>query len=62
LAAALALKGELEKAKAALGDALQIEPDLSLSALRQHISQMYRNEQDFETYAQALRLAGLPEE
>jgi TolB-like protein/class 3 adenylate cyclase/Tfp pilus assembly protein PilF len=62
LAAALALKGELEKAKAALGDALQIEPGLSLSVLRQRISQMYRNEQDFETYAQALRLAGLPEE
>ena len=62
LAAALAIKGESEKAKEALGGALHIEPDLSLSALRQRTSQIYRNEQDFETFARALRLAGLPEE
>jgi adenylate cyclase len=62
LAAALALKGESEKAKAAFSNALHIEPDLSLSTLRQRLIQIYRNEQDFETYARALRLAGLPEE
>ena len=62
LAAALALKGETKKAKTAINDALRIEPGLSISVLRQHISQVYRHGQDFETYAQALLLAGLPEE
>jgi tetratricopeptide (TPR) repeat protein len=62
LAAALALKGEAQKAEAALGKALQIDPNLSISVLRQLVGHIYRHAQDFETYARALRLAGLPEE
>jgi tetratricopeptide (TPR) repeat protein len=62
LAAALALKGETEKAKAALDDALRLEPNCSISDLRKRLSQMFRHEQDFETYASGLLLAGLPEE
>lgn len=62
IAAALALKGDTEKARSTLETALEIEPDLTVSNLTQRISQVYRNEQDWDTYAQALRLAGLPEE
>lgn len=61
LAAALACKGELERAEAALGNALLIQPDLSAALLRQRSSQVYRNGRDFETYLGALLLAGLPD-
>jgi adenylate cyclase len=62
LAAALALKGEYEKAKAALVEVLRTEPNCSISDLRQRLSQAFRHEHDFETYVRGLRLAGLPEE
>jgi tetratricopeptide (TPR) repeat protein len=41
LAAALALKGEAQKAEAALGKALQIDPNLSISVLRQLVGHIY---------------------
>jgi len=62
LTAALALNGEHEKARAALDDLLRIEPNCSVSDLRQRLSQFFRHQRDFETYMDALRLAGLPEE
>ena len=62
LTAALAMSGELEKARAALDNLLRIEPNCSVSDLRQRLSLFFRHQRDFETYMDALRLAGLPEE
>lgn len=62
LAAALALKGEMEKSQQAITDVLRVEPNCSISDLRQRISQVFRHEEDFEIYIRGLQLAGLPEE
>lgn len=62
LVAALALNGEPEKARAALDDLLRVEPNCTVSDLRQRFSKAFRHQRDFETYMDALRLAGLPED
>jgi adenylate cyclase len=62
LAAALALKGEMEKSQHAIAEVLRTEPNCSISNLRQRLSQAFRYEEDFDFYIRGLRLAGLPEE
>jgi tetratricopeptide (TPR) repeat protein len=59
LAASSALSGRLDEAQKALARACQLDPDLRISNLRDRVGP-YRPE-DFARYAQALRLAGLPE-
>jgi hypothetical protein len=56
------LNGELEKARAAFGDLLRIEPSCSVADMRRRLSTAFRHQRDFETYMDALRLEGLPEE
>ena len=62
LAAALALKGELEKSRHAIADVLRTEPNCSVSNLQQRLSQAFRHQEDFDSYIRGLQLAGLPEE
>jgi TolB-like protein/Tfp pilus assembly protein PilF len=62
LAAALALKGEMEKSRHAIADVLRTDPNCSISNLRQRLSQAFRHEEDFDFYIRGLQLAGLPEE
>jgi tetratricopeptide (TPR) repeat protein len=62
LAAALALKGEMGKSRHVVADILRIEPNCSISNLRQRLSQAFRHEEDFDFYIRGLQLAGLPEE
>ena len=62
LAAALALKGEMEKSRHAITDVLRTEPNCSISNLRRRVSQAFRHEEDFDFYIRGLQLAGLPEE
>lgn len=62
LAAALALKGEMEKSQHAIADVLRTDPNCSISNLRQRVSQAFRHEEDFDFYIRGLQLAGLPEE
>jgi adenylate cyclase len=62
LAAALALKGEMEQSHHAIAEVLRIEPNCSVSNLRQRVSQAFRHAEDFDLYIRGLQLAGLPEE
>jgi TolB-like protein/class 3 adenylate cyclase/tetratricopeptide (TPR) repeat protein len=62
LAATLALKGETEESRHVIVDVLRIEPNCSISNLRQRLSQAFRYEKDFDYYIRGLQLAGLPEE
>ena len=62
LAAALALKGEMEKSRHAIAEVLRTEPNCSIANLRQRLSQAFLHEEDFDIYIRGLKLAGLPEE
>jgi TolB-like protein/tetratricopeptide (TPR) repeat protein len=55
LASSSALSGRLDQAQKALARALQLDPGLELSTL----SATFRRAEDFERYAEGLRLAGL---
>lgn len=62
MAAACALQGDLEKARAALDEATRLEPDLSIAKVAQRAKQVFKHEEDFERYVEGLRLAGAPDE
>ena len=55
LASSSALSGRLDQAQKALARALQLDPQLDMSIL----SATFRRAEDFERYAEGLRLAGL---
>jgi len=55
LASSSALSGRLDQAQKALARALQLDPGLDMSTL----SATFRRAEDFERYAEGLRLAGL---
>jgi predicted Zn-dependent protease len=55
LASSSALSGRLDQAQKALARAMQLDPGLKMSTL----SATFRRTQDFERYAEGLRLAGL---
>jgi TolB-like protein/tetratricopeptide (TPR) repeat protein len=59
-AASNALAGRLEEAHKAVARALEIDPDMRLSNLKDRIG-FFRRSEDYEKYADALRKAGLPE-
>ena len=59
-AASNALAGRLEEAHKAVVRALEIDPDMRLSNLKDRIG-FFRRSEDYEKYADALRKAGLPE-
>ena len=56
LASSSALSGRPDQAQKALARALQLDPGLEMSTL----SGAFRRAEDFERYAEGLRLAGLP--
>jgi tetratricopeptide (TPR) repeat protein len=58
-AASNALAGRLDPAQRAISRALECDPDLRASNLRDLA--MFRREEDFATFAKGLRNAGLPE-
>ncbi len=62
LASACALKGDLEKARAALKELKRLDPDFSIAVYTRRLKQAYKHEQDFERVIEGLRLAGAPEE
>ncbi len=62
LASACALKGDLEKARAALDEVKRLVPDFSIAGYTQRIKQVFKHEEDFERMVEGLRLAGAPEE
>ena len=55
LASSSALSGRLDQGQKALARALQLDPQLDMSIL----SATFRRAEDFERYAEGLRLAGL---
>ncbi|HKA81804.1 MAG TPA: hypothetical protein VKD43_17320, partial [Xanthobacteraceae bacterium] len=55
-----ALAGRLEDARKAVARALELDPDMRLSNLKDRIG-TFRRPEDFAKYADALRKAGLPE-
>jgi adenylate cyclase len=57
LASSSALSGRLDQAQKALARALQLDPGTDMSRLSQTIT--WRRAEDFERYAEGLRLAGL---
>ena len=59
LAASKALAGQLEEAREAIDHLLQLDPALRISNLKDRISPL--RPEDFAKYADALRMAGLPE-
>jgi TolB-like protein/class 3 adenylate cyclase len=59
LAASKALAGQLEEAREAINRLLQLDPALRISNLKDRISPL--RPEDFAKYADALRMAGLPE-
>jgi tetratricopeptide (TPR) repeat protein len=58
LASSTALSGRFDQAQKALTRALQLDPGLEMSTL----SAIFRRAEDFERYAEGLRLAGLSKE
>src|SRR5215831_13395603 len=59
-AASYALAGRLEEARKAVARALELDPDMRLSNLKDRIG-IFRRPEDYAKYADALRRAGLPE-
>jgi tetratricopeptide (TPR) repeat protein len=59
-AASNAFAGRLEEAQKAVARALELDPGMRLSNLKDRIG-TFRRPQDYAKYAQALRQAGLPE-
>ena len=59
-AASNALAGRLDKAQEAVARALELDPDMRLSNLKERIG-FFGQPQDYANYAGALRKAGLPE-
>ena len=59
LASSSALSGRLHQAQKALARALQLDPGLEMSTLSHYAP--VRRAEDFERYAEGLRLAGLSE-
>ena len=59
-AASNALAGRLEEAQKAVARALELDPGMRLSNLRDRIGS-FRRPEDYAKYAGALRQAGLPE-
>ena len=59
-AASNALAGRLDKAQEAVARALELDPDMRLSNLKERIG-IFGQPQDYANYAGALRKAGLPE-
>jgi predicted Zn-dependent protease len=57
LASSSALSGRLDQAQKALARALQLDPGFELSTFSQYAT--LRRAEDFERYAEGLRLAGL---
>jgi adenylate cyclase len=57
--ASLALAGRLDEAKTAMARLRRLDPDLRISNLHKLLP--YRRPEDFERWAAAMRLAGLPE-
>ena len=55
-----ALAGRLEEAQKAVARALELDPDMRLSNLKDRIG-TFRRPEDYAKYADALRKAGLPE-
>jgi TolB-like protein len=55
-----ALSGRLEEARKAVARALELDPDMRLSNLKDRIG-TFRRPEDFAKYADGLRKAGLPE-
>ena len=60
-AASCALVGRVEEAKSLTARLLQIDPALRVSSLLQNVLGPYRQPEHPAKYADALRLAGLPE-
>jgi TolB-like protein len=59
-AASNAFAGRLEEARTAVARALELDPTMRLSNLKERIG-TFRRAQDYEKYAEALRRAGLPD-
>jgi TolB-like protein/tetratricopeptide (TPR) repeat protein len=59
-AASNALAGRLEEAQQAVARALELDPEMRLSNLKDRVG-VFRRADDYEKYAGALRQAGLPE-
>src|SRR5262249_31952266 len=59
-AASYALAGRLEEARKAVARALELDPDMRLSNLKDRIG-IFRHGEDYAKYADALRKAGVPE-
>jgi len=59
-AASYALAGRREEARKAVARALELDPDMRLSNLKDRIG-IFRHSEDYAKYAEALRKAGLPE-
>jgi len=55
-----ALAGRLEEARKAVARALELDPDMRLSNLKDRIG-TFRRPEDYAKYADGLRIAGLPE-
>ena len=49
-------------ARTALDEVKRLQPDFSIAKLTQRAKQTFKYEEDFERYAEGLRLAGAPEE
>jgi hypothetical protein len=59
-AASYALAGRPEEAQRAVARALELDPGMRVSNLKERIG-WFRRPEDFAQYADALRKAGLPE-
>ena len=59
-AAANAFAGRLEKARLAVSRALELDPGMRISTLKDRIG-IFRRPEDYAKYAEGLRMAGLPE-
>lgn len=59
-AASYALAGRMEDARRAVAHARELDPEMRLSNLRGRLGG-FRRQQDYDKYADALRMAGLPE-
>jgi TolB-like protein/DNA-binding winged helix-turn-helix (wHTH) protein/Tfp pilus assembly protein PilF len=59
-AVANAFAGHLEKARLAVARALELDPGMRISTLKDRIG-IFRQQEDYAKYAEGLRMAGLPE-
>jgi Flp pilus assembly protein TadD len=59
-AVSYAFAGRLEEARKAVARALELDPPMCLSNLKNRIG-VFRRPEDYAKYAEGLRMAGLPE-